>query len=77
MLQYNTHRALADIYSLIRSLGKPAITKAQAKRLELRLKTNGDDEFCSLLKDRGVKSKPLREKLLKLLPTKLKQHSTS
>ena len=64
--------------SLIRSLGKPAVTPAQAKRLDdlglgyedlttLYRHSKDKDVFCSVLKKKGVNSKPLREKLVKLL----------
>ena len=65
--------------SLTKSLGgKPSITSAQAKRLDvlgfsyeelLKLRADCKDtaSFLVVLKDRGVKSKPLREKLGKLL----------
>ena len=63
--------------ALTKSLGKPSITPLQAKRLDflgfsyqelLRLRSELDAKvFLEVLKTRGVKSKPLREKLLKLL----------
>ena len=64
--------------ALIRSLGKPAVTSAQAKRLDdlgfghadlvkLYSESKDRDVFMKVLKDKGVKSKPLREKLVKLL----------
>ena len=64
---------------LTKSLGgKPSITSAQAKRLDalgfnyedlVKLRADCKDmaSFLVVLKDRGVKSKPLREKLGKLL----------
>ena len=78
--------------SLIKSLGgKPAVTDAQAKRLDslglsfddlvkLYSESTGIDDFCSVLKARGVNSKPLREKLVKCLRTlgvKCRQPSTN
>ena len=66
--------------TLITSLGgKPAVTSAQAKRLdslgfshqnlvELRSECGDDTTFCQTLKDRGVNSKPLQQKLVKCLP---------
>ena len=67
--------------SLIRSLGKPAITAPQAKRLDalglgheelvqLHSNSKGREKFIKVLKDKGVNSKPLREKLAKLLHCK-------
>lgn len=59
--------------SLIKSLGKPAITKPQAKRLDtlglghLHSSSKDNEEFLKLLKEKGVNSKLLREKLVKLL----------
>ena len=68
--------------ALIKSLGKPSITSAQAKRLDslklgygdlvkLRSECAGDEAFKKTLKEKGVNSKPLREKLVKLLPATL------
>ena len=64
--------------ALIKSLGKPTITKPQAKRLDdlgftyedlvkLRSKHKDREVFQQVLKDKGVNSKPLREKLSKNL----------
>ena len=65
--------------SLITSLGgKPAVTAAQAKRLdslgfshaslvELRSVCEDDPTFCQSLRKRGVRSKPLQQKLVKCL----------
>ncbi len=64
--------------SLISSLGKPAITAPQAKRLDtlgvshaglvkLRSEAKDSDDFSMRLKAKGVNSKPLRAKLAKLL----------
>ena len=69
--------------SLISSLGKPCVTSPQAKRLDFlglsypRLinfysKAKDKDAFMKTLKDKGVKSKPLQEKLWKLLGSKAK-----
>ena len=63
----------------MKSLGKPSITSAQAKRLDalglgygnlvkLRSESAGDEAFKKNLKEKGVNSKPLQEKLVKLLP---------
>lgn len=64
--------------TLITSLGKPAITKPQAKKLDrlaltykklVDIYNEAEDEeifFCTL-KVKGVNSKPLRAKLWKLL----------
>ena len=62
--------------ALIKELGKPAVTTAQAKRLDELgldfqdlLKMNSEsktpEEFQTALKNRGVNSKPLREKIVK------------
>ena len=67
--------------SLIRSLGKPAITAPQAKRLDalgfspaglrkLRSEAKNEDHFSTMLKAKGVHSKPLRAKLATLLKSK-------
>ena len=67
--------------ALIRSLGKPAVTSNQAKRLDslgfayqdlVQLYSNSKDkeDFITTLKKRGVNSKPLREKLAKLLQSR-------
>lgn len=64
--------------TLIKSLGKPAVTRTQAKRLDdlgftrrdlvkLYADSKDRDVFMKVLKDKGVNSKPLREKLVKLL----------
>lgn len=64
--------------ALISSLGKPSITNAQAKKLDalgltydklvrLLSELKDGDGFSRILQDMGVHSKPLREKLLKLL----------
>jgi len=76
-------RSFARTTSLIKSLGKPSITPAQAKKLDSiglgygdleKLKSECRDrvEFMRVLKDRGINSKPLQEKLskhFKLLPS--------
>ncbi len=70
-------RAHTRITSLIRSLGKPSLTTGQAIRMdtlglgvaelgELR-DMHSKDDFLSSLKDKGVNSKVLREKILKAL----------
>ena len=66
--------------TLLHSLGN-RITAAQAKRLDayalqlsytalctIRENTAGDTEFQRILLERGVRSKPLREKLTAVLP---------
>ena len=65
--------------SLITSLGgKPAVTVAQATRLdslgfshaslvELRSACESDTTFCQTLRGRGIRSKPLQQKLVKCL----------
>lgn len=71
-------RAFKRTSSLIRSLGKPAITAAQAKRLDdlglgyedlttLYRESKDKNVFCSVLKNKGVNSQSLREKLVKSL----------
>ena len=70
-------RHFQRITALSKSLGKPSITSAQANRLDslgfshedlqkLRSELNATD-FLKVLKSRGVNSKRLREKLLKLV----------
>lgn len=74
----NQKRAFQRTTTLIKSLGKPAITSPQAKRLhalglgyedlvQLHVDSKDKDVFLKVLKDKGVNSKPLREKLVKLL----------
>ncbi len=65
--------------SLIKAIGKPTLTSTQAKKLDslgftfdslslLRQQSGGTEAFQSALKEeRGVRSKPLREKLTKAL----------
>ena len=59
-------------------IGKPSVTPGQAKRLDtlglgveelrkLRAEYKDNEVFLKILKDRGVNSKPLREKLTKVL----------
>ena len=68
--QKNTHNRVTQ---LLTSLGK-RVTNAQAKRLnqlglsfetlqELRSTCKTNETFCKTLQERGVNSKPLREKL--------------
>ena len=65
--------------ALTRSLGKPSITKDQAKRLDIlelgyddlvkmRSECSDGEVFSTVLKNKGVNSKPLRGKLIKLVP---------
>jgi len=72
-------RLYQRISNLIRSLGKPSVTSPQAKRLDalglgldelkkLRSESKDGEDFLKILKDKGVNSKPLREKLAKVLP---------
>ncbi len=62
--------------SLIKSMGKHNITSAQAKKLDtiglsygdleqLKCESKDREEFVSTLKDRGINSKSLQEKLSK------------
>jgi len=64
--------------SLIKAIGKPTLTSTQAKKLDslgftfsslslLRQQCGGTEAFQAALKERGVRSKPLREKLTKAL----------
>ncbi len=74
-VQKRLHQRTND---LVRLLGKPSVTAPQAKRLDtlgytytdlvtLRKEFKDGEHFKEILKTRGVNSKPLREKLLKLL----------
>lgn len=67
--------------SLISSLGKPSITAPQAKRIDtvglsyaglvkILSEAKGEEDFSSILKSKGINSKPLRAKLWKLLKSK-------
>lgn len=78
LLWVDQKRTFQRTTALIKSLGKPAITAPQAKRLDvlglgyedlvkLHTESNDTDVFIKILKDKGVNSKPLREKLVKLL----------
>ena len=64
--------------ALGKALGKPSLTAAQARRLDtlglgfqellkLHKDTANPEEFLKMLKERGVRSKPLKEKLVKVL----------
>ena len=64
--------------TLIKALGKPTRTSTQAKRLDalgiefkdlfnLYLEISNREAFHTVLKERGINSKPLREKLEKTL----------
>ena len=64
--------------TLIKALLKPTLTSAQAKRLDalgiqlkvllnLYLETSTREVFHTILKERGINSKPLRRKLEKVL----------
>ena len=74
-------KAETPLPEINRSLGKPAVTSNQAKRLDslgfayqdlVQLYSNSKDkeDFITTLKKRGVNSKPLREKLAKLLQSR-------
>ena len=52
--------------ALIGALGKPSITAPQAKRLD-QLGLKDTESFKKTLKSKGVNSKPLQAKLVKLL----------
>ena len=69
-------RSFARTTSLIKSLSKPSITSAQAKKLDsvglgyrdlekLKSECRNQEEFVRVVKDRGINSKPLQEKLSK------------
>lgn len=71
--------------SLTSSLGKPAITAAQAKKLvsvgfshaglvKLHSEAKDDEDFSQKLKAMGVNSKPLKVKLAKLPELSLQAH---
>ncbi len=62
--------------SLIKAIGKPTLTSTQAKKLDSLgftfdslslLRCGGPEAFQAALKERGVRSKPFREKLTKAL----------
>ena len=64
--------------TLIKAIGKPCLTSTQAKKLDslgfnfqsltlLSRQYSTGEEFQTALKERGVRSKPLREKLSKAL----------
>ena len=68
---------------MISSLGKPSVTSLQAKKLDslgmsfsvlvnLHITAKSEDKFQQILKAKGVNSKPLREKLVKLLHSRTK-----
>lgn len=79
-----SEEAIPTVYtSLTTSLGKPAITAAQAKKLvsvglshssllKLHSEAKDENEFSKKLKTKGVNSKPLQAKLAKLLGSKAK-----
>ena len=67
--------------ALIKSLGSPSLTSNQAKKLDslglsytellkLRQDSGSTEVFLATLKDKGVRSKPLREKLARALSTR-------
>ena len=64
--------------ALVRSLGKPSLTPTQAKKLDslglsyillckLHRDTGTREAFLTALKEKGIRSKPLREELAKAL----------
>ena len=70
-------RTYLRVAALIRSLGKPSVTKPQAKRLDelglgyedlvkLRSEYMDTEVFMKVLKDKGINSKPHRVKLAKI-----------
>ncbi len=73
--------------SLIKAFGKPALTSAQAKKLVSKnlllddikaiFQEVGEDEFHRALKERGINSRPLREKLAKALKRIVRSSSSS
>jgi len=85
MKSWSTQKILHQKYtSLTTSLGKPAITAAQAKKLvslglshsilkKLHTGAKNEEDFCKKLKVKGVNSKPLQSKLHLLLGCKAKQ----
>ena len=71
--QKRTHVRTSD---LIKALGKPSLTTPQAKSLDslglglkelIELRNTHKDDFLTCLKEKGVRSKVLREKVLKAL----------
>ncbi len=76
--QRNTYRRAA---ALIKSLGRPNLTSTQAKKLDslgigytellqLREDSGTTEVILTALKDKGIRSKPLREKLAKAIGTR-------
>ena len=71
-------RVHTRITALVKALGTPSVTAAQARRLDnlglgiqelvkLHKDIGNPEEFLTRLKERGVNSKILREKLVKTL----------
>ena len=71
-------RVHTRITDLVKALGTPSVTAAQARRLDtlglgfqellkLHKDISNPEEFLTNLKERGVRSKILREKLVKTL----------
>ena len=71
-------RAHTRTTALVKAIGKPSLTAAQAKRLDvLRLVFNdllklhrdsgSRDEFVTAMKDNGIRSGPILEKIVKTL----------
>ena len=71
-------RAHIRTTALVKAIGKPSLTAAQAKRLDVLglgfndlLKLHRDsgsrDEFLTAMKDNGIRSGPVREKIVKAL----------
>ena len=81
MLWKSQKMAYKRTTSLVASLGKPSITAPQAKRLDflgftfeslldLYCQASDQDAFTTVLKGKGVNSRPLRAKLVELLKAK-------
>ena len=73
--QKRVHTRITD---LVKALGTPSVTAAEARRLDtlglgfqellkLHKDISNPEEFLTNLKERGVRSKILREKLVKTL----------
>ena len=75
-------RAHIRTTALVKAIGKPSLTAAQAKRLDVLglgfndlLKLHRDsgtrsgsrDEFLTAMKDNGIRSGPVREKIVEAL----------
>ena len=68
-------RAHIRTTALVKAIGKPSLTAAQAKRLDvlglgfnkLHRDSGSRDEFVTAMKDNGIRSGPVREKTVKAL----------